>query len=158
MFFVFFKNRRIWPPDNVFESKNNVFQVSGRDMLENATKITSKTKFSTHVVQISSHLHPALSYKLLIPQSHPHFCTPLGHNSDIKIRAERCPSQRKILENAIITKMFCEQGMNASLFIDYTLKKDEDVKYKRWPRRVTYMLHYKEFNNQENSLNPLICM
>ena len=61
---IFLRNRRFWPPDNVFWWKNRVLQVSGRDTLENAIKITSKTKFSTHFVQISSHLHPALSYSL----------------------------------------------------------------------------------------------
>ena len=33
-------------------------------MLENTFKITSKTKFSTPIVPIPSHLHPALSYSL----------------------------------------------------------------------------------------------
>ena len=33
-------------------------------MLENAIKITSTSKFSTPIVQIPSHLHPALSYGL----------------------------------------------------------------------------------------------
>ena len=44
--------------------KKNVLQVSGRNTLENAYKITSKSKFSTHFVQFSSHLHPALSNNL----------------------------------------------------------------------------------------------
>ena len=35
-------------------------------MLENAYKITSKSKFSTQNVQIPYHLHPALSYSLYI--------------------------------------------------------------------------------------------
>ena len=48
-----------------FLIKNNVLQVSGRNTLENAYRITSKSKFSTPVVQFSSHLHPALSYSLL---------------------------------------------------------------------------------------------
>ena len=48
----------------LFLSKNRVLQVSGLDTLQNATKITSKSKFSTHFVQISSHLHPAVSYSL----------------------------------------------------------------------------------------------
>ena len=43
----------------MFLWKNSVLQVFGRDTLENAIKITSKTKFSTHVVQIPYHLHPA---------------------------------------------------------------------------------------------------
>ena len=59
-----FFDRHLWPPDNVFWSKNRVLQVSGPDTLQNATKITSKTKFSTPIVQIPSHLHPALSYSL----------------------------------------------------------------------------------------------
>ena len=42
-----------------FNGKTNVLQVSGRDTLENAIKITSKTKFSTQSVQIPYHLHPA---------------------------------------------------------------------------------------------------
>ena len=45
--------------------KNRVLQVSGRNTLENAYKITSKSKFSTHFVQFSSHLHPALSNSLV---------------------------------------------------------------------------------------------
>ena len=38
--------------------------VSGRTTCENSYKITSKSKFSIHVVQIPYHLHPALSYSL----------------------------------------------------------------------------------------------
>ena len=55
----FLKNRRCWPPDKVFWWKNRVLQVSGRNTLENAIKITSKNKFSTHFVQFLFHLHPA---------------------------------------------------------------------------------------------------
>ena len=44
---LFLKNRRFWPPDNIFWWKNSVLQVSGRNTLENAYKITSKSKFST---------------------------------------------------------------------------------------------------------------
>ena len=62
--FRFLKNRRSWPPDNVFWWKNNVLQISSRNTLENAYKITSKSKFSTQNVQIPYHLHPALSYSL----------------------------------------------------------------------------------------------
>ena len=47
-----------------FLIKNSVLQVSGPDTLQNAIKITLKTKFSTHFVQIPSHLLPALSYSL----------------------------------------------------------------------------------------------
>ena len=47
-----------------FLIKNRVLQVSGPDTLQNAIEITSKSKFSTHFVQIPSHLHPALSYSL----------------------------------------------------------------------------------------------
>ena len=47
--------------------KNRVLQFSGRDTLENTTKITSKTKFSINFVQLPSHLHPALSYSLPTP-------------------------------------------------------------------------------------------
>ena len=36
-----------------------VLQVSGRNTCENAYKITSKSKFSTHFLQIPYHLHPA---------------------------------------------------------------------------------------------------
>ena len=43
---------------------SGVLQVSGRNMLENAYKVTSTSKFSTHFVQIPYHLHPALSYSL----------------------------------------------------------------------------------------------
>ena len=46
--------------------KNNVLQVSGRNTLENAHKITSKSKFSTQNVQIPYHLNPALSYSLQV--------------------------------------------------------------------------------------------
>ena len=53
-----FKNRFL-PPDNDFWSKNSVLQVSGRNTLENVIKITSKSKFPTHFVQIPYHLHPA---------------------------------------------------------------------------------------------------
>ena len=42
-----------------FLKKNSVLQVSGRNTLENVIKITSKSKFSTHFVQIPYHLHPA---------------------------------------------------------------------------------------------------
>ena len=55
----FLQNHCFWPPDNGFWWKNYVLQVSGRDTLENAIKITSKSKFSTHFVQIPYHLHPA---------------------------------------------------------------------------------------------------
>ena len=48
------------------DGKKRVLQVFGPDTLQNAIKITSKTKFSTPIVQIPSHLHPALSYSLLI--------------------------------------------------------------------------------------------
>ena len=44
--------------------KHSVLQVSGRNTFENAYKITSKSKFSTHFVQIPYYLHPALSYSL----------------------------------------------------------------------------------------------
>ena len=46
----------------LFDGKNNVLQVSGRNMLENAYKITSTSKFSSQNVQIPYTLHPALSY------------------------------------------------------------------------------------------------
>ena len=62
----FFVNRRFWSPDNVFWWKNNVLQVSGRNTVENACKITSKSKFSTRNMQIPYYLHPALSYSLEI--------------------------------------------------------------------------------------------
>ena len=39
--------------------ENSVLQVSGRNTFENAYKITSKSKFSTHFVQLPYHLHPA---------------------------------------------------------------------------------------------------
>ena len=48
---------------------NSVLQVSGRNMLENAYGITSKSKFSTHFVQIPYHLHPALSNSLVVSMS-----------------------------------------------------------------------------------------
>ena len=38
--------------------------VSGRNTLENAYKVTLKSKFSTQNVQIPYYLHPALSYNL----------------------------------------------------------------------------------------------
>ena len=64
----FSKNHSFWPPYNgyynVFWWKNNFLQISGRNTLENADKITSKTKFSTPIVQFSSPLHPASSYSL----------------------------------------------------------------------------------------------
>ena len=41
-----------------------MIKVSGRNTCENAYKINSKTKFSTPIVQFSSHLHPALSNSL----------------------------------------------------------------------------------------------
>ena len=50
--------------NTVCPSKNSVLQVSGRNTFENAFKITSKSKFSTPIVQFSSHLHPALSHSL----------------------------------------------------------------------------------------------
>ena len=40
---------------------------------ENVTNITLKSKFSIHVVQISSHLHPALSYSLGLKCDFPEF-------------------------------------------------------------------------------------
>ena len=46
-----------------------ILQVSDRNTLENAHKVTSTSKFSTQNVQIPYHLHPALSYSL----SHPVF-------------------------------------------------------------------------------------
>ena len=42
-----------------FLMEKRVLQVSGRNTFENAYKITSKSKFSTHFVQIPYHLHPA---------------------------------------------------------------------------------------------------
>ena len=39
--------------------KNSVLHVSGPDTLQNTIKITSKTKFSIHFVQIPYHLHLA---------------------------------------------------------------------------------------------------
>ena len=49
-----------------FDETKCVLQVSGRNTFENAYKITSKNKFSTHFVQIPYHLHPALSNSLNI--------------------------------------------------------------------------------------------
>ena len=43
---IFLKNQHFWPPDNVLLWKNRVLQVSGRNTLENAYKIISKSKFS----------------------------------------------------------------------------------------------------------------
>ena len=67
---LFFKVTHFSPKPSFLTSrqpcliKNNVLQVSGPDTLENAIKITSKSKFSIYFVQIPSHLHPALSYSL----------------------------------------------------------------------------------------------
>ena len=63
-YLTFLPNLLFWPPGNIFWSTNRVLQVSGPDTLQNALKITSKSKFSTPIVQIPSHLHPALSYSL----------------------------------------------------------------------------------------------
>ena len=52
-----------------FDGKNSVLQVSGRNTLETVYKITSKSKFSTHFVQFSSHLHPALSNSQSLSES-----------------------------------------------------------------------------------------
>ena len=49
-----------------FFDGNTVFFRFGRNTLENAYKITSKSKFSTQNVQIPYHLHPALSYSLMM--------------------------------------------------------------------------------------------
>ena len=62
----FLKNRSFWPPDNVFWWKSSVLQVSGRTTFENVYKITSKSKFSTHFVQIPYHLHSAFCNSLKI--------------------------------------------------------------------------------------------
>ena len=48
----------------IFFMENRVIQVSGRNTFESAFKITSKSKFSNHNVQIPYHLHPALSNSL----------------------------------------------------------------------------------------------
>ena len=62
-----------------FLSKSRVLQVSGRDTLENAYKITSKSKFSTQNVQIPYYLHPALSYSLLYVHPWDLVCPLLGY-------------------------------------------------------------------------------
>ena len=53
-----------WHPDGVFQWKSRVLQVSGRNTFENTYKITSRSKFSTQIVQIPYNLHPALSNSL----------------------------------------------------------------------------------------------
>ena len=63
------KSRKNLEKTYIFLWKHRGLQVSGRNMLENAYKITSKSKFSTQNVQISYHLHPALSYSLEVGSS-----------------------------------------------------------------------------------------
>ena len=47
-----------------FDGQTVFFRASGRNTLEKGYKITSKSKFSTHFVQIPYHLHPALCSSL----------------------------------------------------------------------------------------------
>ena len=61
---TFFSKIVVLTSRQLFWWTNNVLQVSGRNTLENAYKITSKSKFSTQNVQIPYHLHPALSNSL----------------------------------------------------------------------------------------------
>ena len=60
-----------------FDQKTVFFRFPARNTLEKAYEITSKTKFSTPIVQFSSHLHPALSYSL-----HVEAVTELRQSSD----------------------------------------------------------------------------
>ena len=58
---TFFSKVVVFYLRTTFLMEKRVLQVSGRNTLENASKITSKSKFSTQNVHIPYHLHPALS-------------------------------------------------------------------------------------------------
>ena len=57
--YFFLRTRCFLTSRHNFLMENSVLQVSARNTLEIADKITSKTKFSIHFMQIPYHLHPA---------------------------------------------------------------------------------------------------